>query len=529
MSVKTTVIALDLEGIDHASEAVETFLASSKLDRRSQLSARLTFETALLNLRDTFGDGYPAELLVGSRLGKPRLVVKVRGRRFDPRELGDENGWEHSLMEAAGLRPSYAYNGGHNIIAISCPRPPMGSTLKAIIAIALGLLLSRTGFLLPDATRESILTGLIQPLFDTYVKMLAGVAGPMVFLSVACGITGIGDMVALGRSGKTIMGRHLAINFVAIFVAFAIGIPVFHLAYGANVGEGGALATITNLILGMVPTNFVEPVVENNTLQLAVLSIAVSIAALALGDLTEQVRKILQEINMLVQFLMEQLCRLLPAFIVVMMIMQSWSGTIGALLSTWLPVLLFVGTILLFLVAQLLVTSVKCKVPFMRLVRAIFPAAAIAFVTASSSAAFGPMLSVCQDDLGINEEQSSFGVPLGMVLCKPIATIQLAIVLLYAAQAFGVQADFFWYVRLGISCLLYAIAIPPVPGGTLACYGIMLASLGIPLDAVAVVTALDLLLDNFCMGGNVSTVVLEILLAANSLGAVDHERLVKEA
>lgn len=108
MSVKTTDIALDLEGIDHASEAVEAFLASSKLDRRSQLSARLTFETALLNLRDAFGDGYPAELMVGSRLGKPRLVVKVRGRRFDPRELGDENGWEHSLMESAGLRPSYA-------------------------------------------------------------------------------------------------------------------------------------------------------------------------------------------------------------------------------------------------------------------------------------------------------------------------------------------------------------------------------------------------------------------------------------
>lgn len=529
MATQTNKIVLDLEGIDSASEAVEAFLAKSKLDRRSQLSARLTFENALLNLRDTFGDGYPAELAVGNRLGKPRLVVKVRGRRFDPRILGDENDWAHSLMEAAGLRPSYAYNGGFNIISISCPRPPMGSTLKATIAIALGLLLSRAGFLLPDATRESILTGLIQPLFDTYVKMLAGVAGPMVFLSVACGITGIGDMVALGRSGKTIMGRHLAINLVAVLVAFAVGIPVFHLAHGANAGEGGALYTITNLILGMVPTNFVEPVVENNTLQLAVLSIAVSIAALALGDLTEQVRKILQELNMLVQFLMEQLCRLLPAFIVVMMISQSWSGTMGALLSSWLPVLLFVGTILAFLAVLLLIASIRCKVPVMRLVKAVFPAATIAFVTASSSAAFGSMLSVCQDDLGINEEQSSFGVPLGMVLCKPIATIQLAIVLLYSAQAFGVQADAIWYLRLGISCLLYAIAIPPVPGGTLACYGIMLASLGIPLDAVAVVTALDLLLDNFCMGGNVSTVILEILLAANSLGAVDHERLVKEA
>jgi len=73
-----------------------------------------------------------------------------------------------------------------------------------------------------------------------------------------------------------------------------------------------------------------------------------------------------------------------------------------------------------------------------------------------------------------------------------------------------------------VSCLLYAIAVPPVPGGMLACYGILLASLGIPLDAVAVVTALDLLLDNLCASGNVGSVILEILLSANALGAVDH-------
>ncbi len=527
MAIKTSDIVLDLEGIDSASEAVEEFLAKSKLDRRSQLSARLTFENALLNLRDTFGDGFPAQLVVGSRLGKPLLVVKVRGRRFDPRTLGDESAWEHSLMEAAGLRPSYAYRGGHNIISISCPRPPMGSALKAAIAIVLGLALSRAGFLLPDSTREYILTGLVKPLFDIYVKMLAGVAGPMVFLSVACGIAGIGDMVALGRSGKAIMRRHFVVNLFGALLALVVGIPIYRLTYGSTVGESGALLSITNLILGMFPTNFVEPIVESNTLQLSVLSVAVGIAALALGDLTEHVRKLLQELNMLVQFLMEQLCRLLPAFIVVMMVSQSWSGTMGALLASWFPILLISCTMLVFVVGQLLFVAMRCKVPPVRILRAISPAMVIACITASSSAAFGSMLSICQDDLGIDEGQASFGVPLGMVLCKPMPTIQLIIMMLYCAQAYGVAADTLWYVRMGITCLLYAIAIPPVPGGTLACYGIMLGSLGIPLDAIAVVTALDLLLDNFCSAGNVATVMLGILTAASSLGAVDHERLSK--
>lgn len=525
MAVQTADIVLDLEGVDQASEAVGAFLADSKLDRRSQLSARLTFENALLRLREAFGDGCPAQLTTGNRLGKPRLTVKVHGKRFDPRELGEQSGWEHSLMEAAGLRPTYAYHGGYNIISISCPRPPMGSTMKAFVAIALGLVLSQIGLRFPEAARTYIFTGLIEPLFDIYVKMLAGLAGPMVFLSVACGITGIGDMVALGRSGKAIMGRHLVANLVAVLLALAVSIPVFPLARGVTAGEEGALYSITNLFLGMLPTNFVGPFVENDTLQISVLSIAVGIAALALGDLTEGVRKALQELNMLVQFLMEQLCRLLPAFIVVMMISQSWSGTMGALLDSWFPIVVTVCVMALFLAVQLAVVSLRCGVSLVRLAKAISPALIISCLTASASASFGSMLSICEDDLGINEEQSSFGVPLGMVLCKPITTILLVMVMMYSAQAFGVKADALWYARLGISCLLYAVAVPPVPGGMLACYGILLASLGIPLDAVAVVTALDLLLDNLCASGNVGSAILQILLAADSLGAVDHQQL----
>ena len=79
-----------------------------------------------------------------------------------------------------------------------------------------------------------------------------------------------------------------------------------------------------------------------------------------------------------------------------------------------------------------------------------------------------------------------------------------------------------WYAQLVISCLLYAVAVPPVPGGMLACYGMLLASLGIPTGALAVVTALDLLLDNLCAGGNVGAQIMQIVLAADSLGALDH-------
>lgn len=522
MATQITDIMLDAEGIDRASEAVADFLDGTQLDRRSKLSARLTIEYALLSFRDHFGDGTKAELVVGNRLGKPRLMIKVRGDRFDPREQGNETDWERTFMQTAGLRPSFAYTGGYNIISISCPRPPLGSTAKACAAITCGVVLAQAGLRLPEATRMSLLNGLVNPLFDTYVGMLAGVAGPMVFLSVACGICGIGDMAALGRSGRALIGRQMLTNVSAVALAFVASFPFFRLGVGKVAEMGDPISSITGLLLDLFPTNLFKPFMEGNTLQIIMLSIAVGVAVLALGDLTEGIRKALNQLNVLIQFLMEQLCRLLPLLIVVMTISQTWSGTLGALFQSWLPILVIGVVMVVFLAAQLIFTSVTCKISLRELLITCFPAMVIACITASPSAAFGTVLSICKDDLGVDDEQTSFGVPLGMVLCKPMTAILLTVVMLYSARAYNMGGSVLWYAQLAISCLLYAVAVPPVPGGMLACYGMLLANLGIPTGALAVVTALDLLLDNLCAGGNVGAQIMQIVLAADSLGALDH-------
>lgn len=522
MATQVKTIVLDAEGIDCASEAVAEFLAGTRLDHRSALSARLTIENALLSLRDHFGEDTKAQVIVSNRLGKPRLLIRVRGSRFDPREQGDETDWERTLMQTAGLRPSYAYNGGYNIIGISCPRPPLGSTTLATVAIITGAVLARAGLYLPETTRTMLLDGLVNPVFDTYVGMLSGVAGPMVFLSVACGICGIGDMAALGRSGKALIGRHMVTNLLAVALAFAAALPLFHLRGDEVALLSNPILSISSIVLGLFPTNLFQPFIEGNTLQIIMLSAVVGIAVLSLGDLAEGVREALNQLNMLVQFLMEQLCRLLPMLIVVMSISQTWSGTLGALFQSWLPILVTGLVMVVFLAAQFLFTSTSCGIGFRELITTCFPSMATAFITASPSAAFGTMLTACRDYLGVDHEQSSFGVPLGMVLCKPMTAILLTVVMMYSAHAYGMGGSVLWYAQLAISCLLYAVAVPPVPGGMLACYGMLLTSLGIPMDALAVVTALDLLLDNCCSGGNVGSQITQIVLAADSLGALDH-------
>lgn len=525
-ALRATEFVLDSEGIDRASEAVASFLEhDTKLDRRSVLSARLTFENALIRMQEHFGDDAPAVLSAGNLLGKPMLRVRLRGERFDPRDKAGQSDWERSLMEAAGLRPSYTYLGGYNILSISCPRAPMGSTGLAAIAIVLGVVISRVGMYFPQQTRTMLLDGVVTPLFDTFTGMLSGIMGPMVFFSVAWGICGMGDMAALGRSGRVLIKRFLLADLVGTLVAMLVGIPVFRLEASVAAGGENGLSGITELILGILPTNMVQPFVEGNTLQIIVLSIFVGVAALALGDLTEGVRRALRQLNVLIQFLMEQLCRLLPAFIVVMMVSQTWSGTLGELLSCWFPVIIVGIAVVLLMVAMYLFTCASCHMPLRTMIRACIPAHVIAFTTASTSAAFGTMVSTCKDDLGVDSDQVSFGVPLGLVLCKCSSAIIIFVMMIYSAKTYGVGADALWYVRLGISAFLYSIAVPPVPGGMLACYSMILTNMGIPLDALAVVAAVDLMIDNLLASANTGTLVLSVFSSAYRLGAVDQDKL----
>lgn len=526
MGMRTSEIKLDADGIDYASELASSFLEDAGLDKRSILSARLTFESSLLEMRESLGE-VPAEILTGKRLGRPRLIVKVHGPRFDPPETSEETYWERALMVSAGLSPSYAYRGGYNILEISCARGPMGSTQRALLAIVLGIVLARLGLRLPAETRTTILDGLITPLFDTFIAMLSGIAGPMVFFSVAWGICGIGDMAALGRSGKALISKFMTANVLAVLFGLLVGIPVFQLQSGTGAGTGDPLSDFTKMLLDLLPTNIVAPFLESNTLQIIVLSVVVGIAALALGDLTEGVRHALRELNTLIQFLMEQLCRLLPGFIVVMIISSTWSGTMGALLASWLPIVVASAGMAVFLLLILIHTSIRSHVPLHSLIMTCIPTLVLACTTASASAAFATMLATCKDDLGVDEDQASFGVPMGMVLCKPMTPILFAVVMLYGAKSYGVGVDLVWYVRLGVSCLLYSIAVPPVPGGSLACYGMMLTGLGIPSAALAVCTALDMLVDNLCVSGNCGALVAEVLDAAKSLDAVDQTKLDK--
>ena len=503
--------SLDSAGIDLVSEEVDAFLGTVAFDRRSVLTARLALENVLLGMSKHLESQTVATLRQRTFLGRPYLSLSIPGERFDPNTLYKGSVWESSIMAASNIRLLFAYRGGRNQITLVCPRPPLSSIAQIAAAALLGALAANLGMMIPEQVRQTLLTSAVNPIFDTFIGLLSGLAGPMVFVSVAWGICGIGDVAALGRSGKSLIGTFLLTNLGALPIALPACMLLMPLS-GITSGGGGAfLDNVVQMLLGLFPSNIVKPFYDGNTLQIIVLSAIMGTAILVLGDAGHHLQQLIKELNRLFSLLMDELCRFIPLLVFVMVIMQVWSGTFDSLLTSWLPFLLSVVLIVVYQFLQMVFLSRKLKVPPRRIIDTCKPATLIALTTASSSAAFGSMLSACEDGFDIDEQLASFGIPLGIVVCKPALVIMLTALMIFCAQAYGIGADAFWYARLALSSLFFAVAVPPVPGGMLACYTMLFTDLGIPLAALALATALDIILDYITTSSDVTSIILNVL------------------
>lgn len=363
-----------------------------------------------------------------------------------------------------------------------------------------------------------LLESAVQPTFDLLIGMLSGLAGPLVFFAMAWGICGIGNAATIGRSGKSLIQSFFGMNAFAAVLATVACLLVFGQNESAFSSSGELLVDLYGMAIALIPTNPIQPFIDGNTPQIILLAVAVGVSILIIGEAVDGVRSIVREANAIIQFLMEQLCRLIPLIIFLMTISQIWSGAFATLLTSWGPALMVVLLTCVCLLFEAVVTSMHCGIPVLKLLHMCLPGMTVGLTTASSSAAMKDELAVCTDELGIDEGRASFGVPLAMVLCKPAAVVEIVVLMVFAMHVYGSGADLVWYVRLAVTAFMYAIVVPPISGGMIACFSMMLGELGIPMEALALITALDVILDYPSTGSDVGLRIFAIARASLEKG-----------
>ena len=530
---------LNRESIDIISEYVAKCCEDAGVERRQAIKYRLSAEESMLRWLEYFeesdretgeGPDHTVRASYNKRLNKKELVIEVSGSAFDPysREARENYGsYGNHLLVEMGLAPDYSYNKDKNVLTFRLKKKP-GGMMKTLLMVMLASIVTGFAgkFLLPAHVIEVVTENVINTLYDTFLKILGCVAGPMIFLSVAWGVYGIGDTVTLGRIGKRMMLSYLG----ATFAAAVLGAPlvlVFTGNFSGSAGNISGFGGVVELLLGIFPSNIIEPFYEGNSLQIIFIAMIIGIALLYLGKRTSLVARAVEQINCLVQFLMEIISRLVPYFIFIVLVDMIWKDTFGIIATVWKPILVALCAFLVIALAAIIFTGVRFKVSPALLVKKNIPAFLVALTTASSAASFGICKDICDRKLGVDDSMSSFGLPLGMIMFKPFTALYFLLVSFFFASEYGVECSVGWVLIAVIVSAVIAVATPPIPGGAAAAYTILFTQLGLPSSAVAVALAIDIIMDFMLTAGDTLLKQLMIVHISSRVGMLNRKILTR--
>ncbi len=481
-------------GIDDAGEAAYSFLTSAKVERKNALRVRLALEEALLRYRDEeTAEGFT--LRCRRRFRAPRVELTVPGEALDPLSEGDQpdSGALTGMMAQMGLAPLWQYKDGTNRVLFTPKRKKRSLMGSLVVALVLAVVLGHLCRLLPETVRLVLSDKVVSPVFDTFMGLLTAVSGPMIFLSVTWGICCIGDVVSFGRIGKRMIAKFILFTVVLTAAAGAAVLPFFPLAAGG--GQAFDPSELLDMVLDIVPSNFFTPFTEGNPLQIIFVAVLIGVALLVLGEKVSVTTTFVEQSNYVVQLIMEAISTLVPVFVFGSVFRMFLGNEFRLLAESYKIVLIMLLGTAVVMVCCLALVCIRWKVGPMTVLKKTMPTFLIGLSTASAVAAYPTNQECCERKLGISEKITRFGIPLGQVIYMPGASVLFLVAGLCMAETYDVAITPAWLLTLLFISVMLAIAAPPVPGAALTCYTLLFTQLGMPMEAVAITTALNVILE----------------------------------
>lgn len=384
--------------------------------------------------------------------------------------------------------------------------------LWAMLAgIGIGLALSPHGLALVSedtalATADWLsLPGLI---FLTMIKMIVI---PLVVASITLAITESRNLDTLKTNGLLIGGYFVGTTCVAV----TIGILLAEIIQPGNYIDPAAMLTeeavsnrgalpdvgqgstkLPQLIAGMLPGNPFKSAVDFNMLHMVVASIIGGIAILALPKRkTKPVTDLLQavlDISMQIVFWAMAIAPLAVLGFLASLAVQVGPDTLIALSAYVGTVLLGLLMILAFYASIVFFIAGRNPVSFFAAIR---DAQILAFSTSSSAATMPLSLEVAEQNLKIKPEVSRFVIPMGTTINMDGTAIYQIIAGLFLAQVFGIDLDFGKTILLAVTIVGASIGSPGSPGVGIVILATILSSIGVSAEGIAMILAVDRLLD----------------------------------
>ena len=408
---------------------------------------------------------------------------------------------------------------------------------KVLIAMALGItfgyLMNKNGPLHYDGAHY--LKEYLKPFGTSFIDLIKMVVVPLIFFSLISGVTSMTDSGSFKRIGLKAVLTFMATASLAVVIGIIFG-TVFKPGAKVNLDEllknsGEHYATKTNESFGIerflheiIPDNIINAMSSNeHILQVVVFAIFTAITINSLGEKASLIKEVCQSAAQVVFKMIGMIMKASPYG--VFAIIASLVSAQGLDIIKDMAVLVITVACALF--AQYLLYGVLIllwgKMSPMPFYRKILEAQSFAFSTSSSKATLPTAMRVAHERIGVSKSNTSFVLPLGASINMDGTAIYLGICSLFFAQAAHIDLTTSQYVLLILTATLGSIGAAGIPGGAIIMMGMVFASVGLPLDGIAVIIGIDRILDMMRTTVNITGDSVITMLVDKSEGTFDEK------
>jgi len=403
-------------------------------------------------------------------------------------------------------------------------------TLLILVGMLAGLVfgLVLNGLGVSGAVGEAVLAalGIGGAIFVASLKLLVV---PLVFVSIVCGAAALDDISKLGRIGGKTLALYVATTMIAIAIALAAAAlvrPGVGFALPSTVSFSAPSAPpLSEVLLGIFPTNPVQAMAEGNMLQIIVFAVLFGVAMTLSGAPGRRLLTFFQDANEVVLRLVLVLMKLAPIGVFCLIARVFAEQGFGA----FAPLLKYFFLVLAVLVVHVTVVYPSLLVVLGRLnplafFRGFREPMAVAFGTSSSNATLPVTLRAVEHELGVDNAIASFTIPLGATINMDGTAIMQGVATCFIAQAYGIDLTTADYLAVIVTATLASIGTAGVPGVGLVMLGMVLGQVNLPVEGIGLIIGVDRLLDMSRTVVNVTGDAAVTCVVAKSEGRLDLAR-----
>ncbi len=359
---------------------------------------------------------------------------------------------------------------------------------------------------------------IVKPLGIGFLNLLLMAAIPLVFFNLLSGIASLNSISNFGRIG----GKVLVWYVFSTIMAIVIGIGLMSLSKAGEgmtlkaevSGEIGRIPNVGDLLLNMIPVNIFKSFAEGNLIQIVVFAVLLGIVTLKLpARMREPLEKGYELLAGLMRKLVEYILILSPLCLGALMAATFGEfganivGALGKFIAT-----IYVGQLLMVALYLILLRVVgKVSIPwFFNKTKELY---ATTIATCSSLASLAVALDVAETKMKLPKKVYSFTLPMGAQFNKDGTSIMLSGILIFTAQAAGLDFSLQELVQVVLVGLLVVEGSSGIPGGGLVVAMLFAEAFNLPIEIVAIVGGIYRLIDMGnttvnCMGDMVATTIV---------------------